>query len=247
MSVPESRNDGPETRADKSALVRTALRSSVAIAVLATVAAAIGLARPEVYVRETAWVIPQNRGQDLVTLVALASLVLALIQARRGSPRATLVWLGLLGYVAYTYTGAAFAYAFNALFLVYVALFGLSGAALIAGLAGIDVVALRSAFDARVPRRGVIAFLVVMALVLCLLWLAQIIPFFVSGALPPMIERANTPTVFVFVLDLGVVVPLALLSAWWLARDAPWGYVLTRLRLRPTSDTGALAAVGAVV
>ena len=114
----------------------------------------------------------------------LAPLFALLVRAQRGSPRATLVWLGLLGYLAYTYTGAAFAFAFNELFLVYVALFGGAGAALIAGLSGIDAQALRRAFDERTPRRGVIAFLLIMAAALCLLWFSQIVPFFTRGELP---------------------------------------------------------------
>jgi hypothetical protein len=220
------------------ALIDTAMRLSMAIVVLAALASLAGLLLPGVYQRETAWVVPQNRGQDLVTLLALALLVPTLRRARRGSPRATLIWLGLLGYIGYTYTGAAFAYAFNALFLVYVALFSLTGAALIAALAGVDASALRAAFDPSVPRRGVIIFLVTMALVLSLLWLAQIVPLYVDGTLPPMIANANTPTVFVFVLDLGVVVPLALLCAAWLRRDAPWGYVLAGLVLVKAATMG---------
>jgi hypothetical protein len=198
---------------------------SYAIIMLAAIAAGVGLFMPSVY-RETDWVVPQNRGQDLVTLLALAALVPALIRAGRGSARGTLVWLGLLGYLAYTFTGAAFAYGFNVLFPVYVALFSLTGATLIAGLSSIDPQKLRAAFDEQTPRRGVIVFLVAMAAILCLLWGSQIIPFYSRGELPNMIVQAKTPTVFVYVIDLGVVVPLALLSAWWLRQDRPWGYVL---------------------
>lgn len=208
-----------------SAPLKIAHRLSVAVIVLASIAAAVGLFLPKVY-RETDWVVPQNRGQDLVTLAALAVLSPALIAARRSSPRGTLIWLGLVGYLAYTYTGAAFAYGFNTLFPVYVALFALTGATLIAGLSSVDVNRLRNAFDGKTPRRSVIAFLVIMALVLCVLWGSQIVPFYTDGKLPEMMVRANTPTVFVYVLDLGVVVPLSLLSAWWLWRGEPWGYVL---------------------
>jgi hypothetical protein len=214
-----------------------AWRLTVPIVVLAVLASALGLFTPSIY-RETDWVLPQNRGQDLVTLLALAVLVPMLRQARRGSPRATLVWLGLLGYLAYTYTGAAFAYGFNALFLVYVALFALCGAALIVGLSGIDAAALHAAFDAGTPRRAVIAFLLLMAAVLCLLWLGQTLPFYLSGTLPPMIEKAKTPTVFVFVLDLGVVVPLALLSAVWLWCGRAWGSVLAGFVLVKAATMG---------
>ena len=193
--------------------LRVAFALSWLVIVLAALAAAVGLLLPGVY-RETTWVVPQNRGQDLLTLLALAVMVPVQLAAQRGSPRAMLVWLGLLGYLAYTYTGAAFAYGFDRLFLVYVALFGGTGAALIAGLSGIDAGALHRAFDERAPRRGVMAFLLIMAAMLCLLWISQIIPFYTRGELPNMIVMAKTPTVFVYVLDLGVVVPLALLAAW---------------------------------
>jgi hypothetical protein len=156
----------------------------------------------------------------------------------RGSERGILIWLGLLGYLAYTYTGAAFAYGFNVLFPIYVALFSLTGAALIAGLSGIDPAALRAAFDAQTPRRGVIVFLVIMAAMLCLLWTSQIVPFYTRGELPNMIVQAKTPTVFVYVLDLGVVVPLALLSAWWLKQDRAWGYVLAGFVLVKSAAMG---------
>jgi hypothetical protein len=219
------------------ARLRIAHRLSAAIIVLAAITSAVGLFAPGVY-RETAWVVPQNRGQDLVTLLALALLVPMLLAARRGSSRAILIWLGLLGYLAYTYTGAAFAYAFNELFPIYVALFALTGAALIAALSGIDAAALRAAFDAATPRRAVALFLVTMAAVLCLLWFSQILPFYTEGRLPEMIVRANTPTVFVYVLDLGVVVPLALLSAWWLWCDRPWGYVLAGFVLVKAASMG---------
>jgi hypothetical protein len=218
--------------------LRVAFTLSWIVVALAALAASVGLFAPGIYRAETAWVIPQNRGQDLVTLIALALLVPTLVRARRGSPRATLVWLGLLGYLAYTYTGAAFAYAFNALFPVYVALFALSGAVLIAWLSGIDAAAMQQAFDARTPYRGVIAFLVVMAAVLCLLWISQIVPFYTRGELPPMIVRAQTPTVFVYVLDLGVVVPLSSLSAWWLAHRKAWGHVLAAAVLVKAATMG---------
>jgi hypothetical protein len=152
--------------------LRAAFALSWLVSALAAPAAAAGLLVPAVY-RETAWVVPQNRGQDLVTLLAPAVMLPVLRGTQRGSPRATLVWIGLLGYLAYTYTGAEFAHAFNLLFLVDVALFGATGAALIAGLAGIDATALRQAFDARAPRRGGIAFVPVKAATMGLALLAM--------------------------------------------------------------------------
>jgi hypothetical protein len=215
------------------------------VIMLAAIAAGVGLFMPSVY-RETDWVVPQNRGQDLVTLLALLVLLPSLAAARRGSPRSTLVWLGLVGYLAYTYTGAAFAYGFNVLFPLYVALFALTGAALIAALSALDATAMQQAFDARAPRRAVAMFLLVMAALLTLLWASQIAPFYTRGQLPEMIVKAKTPTVFVYVLDLGVVVPLALLAAWWLWRGQAWGFVLAGFVLVKAATMGlALLAMTA--
>lgn len=196
--------------------------------------------------RETAWVVPQNRGQDLATLLALAVLVPVLRRVQQDSPRATLIWLGLVGYLAYTYTGAAFAYAFNELFLAYVALFSITGATMIAALSGIDARVLQTRFDEATRQRAVAGYLVAMAAVFCLLWLSQIVPFLARGELPKVIVQANTPTVFVYVLDLGVVVPLSLLGAWWLWQRRPWGEVLAGFVLAKAVTMGlALLAMTA--
>jgi hypothetical protein len=57
-------------------------------------------------------------------------------------------------------------------------------------------------------------------------YLSQILPFYTTGKVPEPITLADAPTLFIYVLDLGLVVPLALLAARWLGRRSPWGYVL---------------------
>jgi hypothetical protein len=194
--------------------------------------------------RETAWTIPQNQGQDLVTLVlAVPALGLALGGAGRGSARASLILVGLLGYICYTYAGAAYAYNFNPFFLIYVALFSLSVFALGGLVSNLDRSALRAQFDSMAPRRGVAGFLVVIALLLSVLWLGQIVPFLTQGILPELIVKADTPTNFVFVQDLGFVVPLAVLAAWELWRDGSWGYLLAGVILIKATAMG-LALLG---
>ena len=109
---------------------------------------------------------------------------------------------------------------------------------LIAALSGIDAHVLQQAFDAGTPRRGVIVFLLAMAAMLTLLWATQIVPFYTRGQLPEMVVKAKTPTVFVYVLDLGIVVPLSLLAAWWLMRGQAWGHVLAGFVLVKAATMG---------
>jgi hypothetical protein len=220
---------GPHARTRARA---AAFRLTLPIIVLGALASGAGLFAPQVY-RETAWALPQIRGQDLVTLAALPILLFAAFRASGALPggapptRWLLVWVGVLGYVLYTYTAAAFTYHFNQLFLIYVGLFSLSLFALLSLSVGMDADAAAQAVDASLPRRGFVAFLLVFAAFLAFLWLGQIAASFLTGELPELIVLADTPSNFVYVLDLGVVVPLSLVAAAWLRAGRPWGIVLT--------------------
>lgn len=195
------------------------------IAALAAVASGAGLLWPRLYAESA--LSGAMRGQDVVTLLAVLALLLAQQMLERGSIRALPVWLGLMGYIAYTYTGAAFAYPFNALFLVYIALFALSIAALWRTLSRARSRRLEVPIGARAPRRLVAAFLVLLALVLTANELAQIIVAWARGELPALIAASNGTGNFVYVLDLGLVVPLCLISAHRLALCRPGGVLLS--------------------
>jgi hypothetical protein len=55
--------------------------------------------------------------------------------------------------------------------------------------------------------------------------LAEIIPALAADTVPAIVAQAGTPVWYPHVLDLGIIVPLALLSAAWLWRRLAWGYV----------------------
>jgi hypothetical protein len=82
---------------------------------------------------------PQARGQDLMTFVIIELLLIVALLAYRKRPiAAVLAWMGALSYVLYTYAMHSYTTYFNALFLVYVALFSASLFALIDLLAHLD-------------------------------------------------------------------------------------------------------------
>jgi hypothetical protein len=217
--------------------VRRTQLLTTAIVPLALAASAAGLLVPGVY-RDNAWIVPQNRGQDLLTLCILPVLLAAAFAAERGSARAVLVRLGLLGYLGYTYTGAAFAFAFNPLFPLYVALFSLSLFALASAVAELDPAGLRDRFDARTPRRTVAAFLALVAVMLTAAYAGQIAPFYTTGALPEPMRQAGTTTFFVYALDLGVVVPLAVIATRRLLGRRAWGETLAAVLLIKAATMG---------
>jgi hypothetical protein len=77
-----------------------------------------------------------------------------------------------------------------------------------------------------------------MAMILAMLWLSQVITYLTMGKLPDLIVQAQTPTNFVFVLDLGVVVPLSVFAAILLLQDKAWGYALAGAMLLKSATMG---------
>jgi hypothetical protein len=220
VTAPASR-----TQLRPAANLRLAQTLTAIIILLTAVAVAGGLFIPGLY-RDPAMLVPVLQGQDLLTLIALPVAAGTLLAVRRGSGRAAIILLGLLGYLLYTYTGASFAYTFNVFFLLYVALFALIIATVVALTTGIDAAALKARFDPGAPRVPVAVFLGLVAVMLFLPELGQIIPFYSTGVVPEIIRRSGGATSFVHVLDMGVVTPLTVLGAIWLLQRRAWGYIL---------------------
>src|SRR5690606_14556253 len=96
------------------------------IALLVVTCSTAGLVDPRVYAQETQnWAL-QGQGQDIGNLLAVVALVVTAVRYRSGSARAGLLWLGTLLYLIYAFTVYAMAVHLNYLFLLYVAVLGLS-------------------------------------------------------------------------------------------------------------------------
>lgn len=168
--------------------------------------------------------------QDAVTLVVGVPLLLvALWFYRQGRVRGQLLLAGTLAYFLYTYTSMAFGAAYNELFLVYVALFSLSLFAFILAMVAVDLPSLPAHFTDRLPRRTIASFLFAAGLFLLVAWLGRIVPPLLAGS-PPIGLTTNT-TLFIQVMDLGLIVPLVFLAGIMLLRRRPLGYLLASVGL----------------
>jgi hypothetical protein len=169
----------------------------------------------------------------------LPALGWTLYRAWQGSTRATLIWIGLLGYMFYTYAGAAVGYAFAELTLLYIALFSLSIFALAAAASGLDTTVIMQAIDPPPAlRRSAAGFLALIGLLLGMLWLLQIGAFLASGSLPAGVVAAGGGAYYVYALDLGLILPLTVLGAVWLWQRRPWGTVLASYILVKSTTMG---------
>lgn len=218
--------------------IRLPSRLSAALVPLILIASVAGVFVPGLYRDAPNWT-AQTRGTDLVTLaVAVPALAVSLVLARRGSLRATIVWLGVLGYALYMYVIYAFDVAFNPLFLVYVASLALSLWSLVALLVQTDPDDLRRHFAPSFPVRAIALYLLAVAALFFLAWMSQIVPAVLGNTEPTGLRSLRLPTNPVHVLDLSIFLPLTALSGIWLWQRRSWGYVLAGVILTTTAIVG---------
>ena len=223
--------------------MRGLIRSALAVAGLMAVASGTGLLAPGVY-RDNALVTAGWLGNDVVTaVVAVPALLLASARARAGSRRAPLVALGLLAYAAYGYAFYLFGAAFNALFLVYVAILALSTQGLILGLSSAEVREIAASVPPDRRSRRVGGAVVAISTVLGGFWVAMSLAYLGTGSVPPMVTATGHPTNVTGALDLWLVVTFGLWGGVWLAQGRGWGFVISAVwTVKGAAYMAALAA-----
>ena len=203
-----------------------ARRLSVALAVVSALTGVASFTFWRLFSRDVPAGIGNLRGTALALVaIVLPVMLLAMYRAERGSARARLVWLACLAYVAYNAVMFCFAAHFNALFLAFAAMLGLSFWAIVTLIPTIDVAGLaRSA--AAMPVRSISAYLLVCLALFAGLWLEAIVPATLSNTTPQVIADSGLTQNTVWVLDFAFTFPLMLLGARWLWQRKPWGYVI---------------------
>jgi hypothetical protein len=150
--------------------------------------------------------------------------------------------LGVLGYLLYQYLEYAVTWAFGPLFLAFVVLYGASLVAIIGviGLVAREGVAGR--FREDFPRRGWVALSGTMSLFLTVMWLGRIKVALDGDLAAAGLTTETTLTVQAF--DLGLVVPMLLLSAALTWQRSPVGYALaTSLSVMFAGMAGAIVGM----
>lgn len=168
----------------------------------------------------------QARAQDLITLImGVPLLVGALVFSNKGSFRARLLLTGTLGYFLYTYTSYTFLSNYNPVFLIYVLLMSASLAAFVLSLLSFELNKVPLFFKNKLPTVLFGVFQLFIALVITLLWLSKIAPTIFGSDVPAGLEHYTT--LVIQGMDLGFVVPAAVLSGVLIIKRKPAGYLLT--------------------
>jgi len=181
------------------------------------------------YYYDTVSTVAQMQANDLIALIiGLPLLAISAWMAFRGSLRGRLLLTGTLGFFLYTYMSMSILTAYNALFLVYVALFTLSLYAFILCMLSFDLADLPRHFSPRLPRGWIAGVLFAVGGFLSLAWIGKIVPPLLQNGTPPL---DNTTTLVIQAMDLTLIAPLAILSGILLLRRSAWGYLLASVTI----------------
>jgi len=165
------------------------------------------------------------KGQDAVVLfLGVPLLILAILFYQRGSLVGHLSLVGLLGYFVYIYASMAFGAAYNPLFLLYIAVFGISlfGFIIVFNSAVLKLAAVKDL--SRLPGRGLTIFMFLSGVITLFIWSAPLIEALLSGSAPARMDSYTT--MVTYAIDLAVITPATIICAFMILRGNALGYVL---------------------
>jgi hypothetical protein len=132
----------------------------------------------------------------------------------------------VLTFTVYNYVIYTFSVTFGPLFLLWVAVLGLSLYALIGGVASINHESVKSSFKSQRVVTFVAWFLIVVAILFGLLWLSEDVPALLSGNTPQSVVDMAIPTNPVHILDLSFFLPGVIITGVMLLKKNPLAYAL---------------------
>ena len=173
----------------------------------------------------------QGIAQDYVTLfLALPFLLFALFRFRNGSLKGKFMLAGVLNYFFLTYLFYMNMAMYNAMFLGYITLTGLTFFALVLTILSIETDRLPEIFHKNTPVRFIGGFLIFNAVIIALLWLSVIIPPLIDKTIVPIAVQHYT-TLNVQAFDLSLFLPVSFVGGLLLIRKNKFGYLLAPVYL----------------
>ncbi|NPV51678.1 MAG: hypothetical protein HPY60_10870 [Candidatus Methanofastidiosum sp.] len=208
---------------------RTSIYLSIVVIALSIITSAGGIFLETIY-KDNEFTKTALYGNDIVTLfLAVPLMILGLFFSIKGSKKALLVWMGTLWYMVYNYIFYLYGTAYNNFFLLYVGLFTLSAYALLFGVVNIDAKGISKLFNEKTPTKLISGYMVFFASLLGGLWIAMSIGSIVSGKIPEHVLQTNHPTAVVWATDLSLLIPALIVSAIYLWKRNPWGYIFSSI------------------
>jgi hypothetical protein len=184
-----------------------------------------------IYAHDSFFRVPIFKGTDFtILLVGVPMLAAAtLLDLKRKTVKRRILLASMIALFLYYAANIAFGVTYNSLHLVYIALFSSELFALIIAMSGMDYSDVEKSITNVLPYKGIYAFLAVMGIALFIAWLPDIISALQASRPLAMIEVYTTePT---YVLDMGIISPLAFSCLYLLRKREGLGYMLLSILL----------------
>jgi hypothetical protein len=213
------------------------------LAILITISSCAGLLLPSTYARETPLGAAGGLAADVANLCILPVLVTCAILAWRGSLAAHLVWMGGLLFYVYEFVIYSLEVHFNALFLAYCSVLGLSCYAFVWSLP--HVWRAETPWARNAPALTSAVILLILSLATAAQEIREIVAAQLAGQPPASIANTGQATSPIHVLDLSLLLPSWIVIAVMLLRRRPAGLVLAPVMLAFIAMMGgAVAGMG---
>lgn len=191
----------------------------------------------------------QGIAQDWVTLLAALPLWwVGYFRWKSGFPTWRYVVAGTSFYFLVTYLFYTAMGMYSELFLLHATLIGLGFFCVWLSLYGMNIPKEALRFSPKAPHKAAGWFLIINALLIALLWLSVVVPPLLDGTLYPE-SLAHFTTLIVQGFDLGLLLPISIVTGWALKAGKAEGYIfgsslLVFLSLLMTALTAKLVAMG---
>ena len=178
------------------------------------------------YKNDSISLVAQGKATDFITLVlGIPLLLISLYFANRDSFRGKLMLTGTIGYFLYTYISYTFLWMYNPFFIVYVILMSLSLYAFILCFMTFDVEKMPGMFNKNLQVKLLGGFQLFVGFGIGILWLGRIAQSIFSWGTPVGLEHYTT--LVIQGMDLGIIVPTAIVSGILIINRKPFGYLLS--------------------
>ena len=190
------------------------------------------------YAHDSYFKAPIYKGTDAIILFLIIPLfIITVFLHSKDLIAMRLLHLGLVVVLLYYSISLAMGAAYNILFLVYILLFSACLFAVIIGICNLAYSRITEDAIRAMPNKSIAAFLFVAGLSV-FVWFIEIIEALLTGSPPSLLGISTTePT---FVLDIGIIAPVAFYSAWLVYKRKPFGYILAIMLLTLNSAIGLI-------
>jgi len=191
------------------------------LALLSLIASLIGALNPGIYSKVVdPEFLPGMISQDLTTIIASIIILFCIVRTKKEDFIKQIIVLGIIAYLFYAYGIYVIEQFYNALYFLYMAIFGLSFYSIVYGVVNIRQDILQRVQLPRLMRNVSIGFLLFVPVLFFPLWISKLLPLIQTG-------QKIEATYSIYIMDLCFIMPLFIIIAIMTAKELGLGLLLT--------------------